>query len=327
MQRQLANAAVEWQAANCDISFLLTGAHLEQFEGWALSTSVALTGDERAYLDASLVERDRRLVEEAERQRRELEGARKLAESERQRAEMESQRAAELAIINSVQQGLASKLEMQAIYDLVGDKIKEITGSEIVLISVYDLEKGMRHDKYSREKDERFPISEHPFTPLEKSIIPDLQHGKTILWNEGMEERVRKLGHSHIVVGELPLSAVVVPLKSGKADQKIITAISLQNGSREYAFSESDVRLVETLANSMSVALENARLFDETQRLFKAEQERVAELQIINSIQQGLAAELDFQAIVDLVGDKLREVFNTPDLGIRWYDEKAVVSL
>ena len=51
------------------------------------------------------------------------------------------------------------------------------------------------------------------------------------------------------------------------------------------------------------------RLFNETQRLFKAEQERVAELQIINSIQQGLAAELDFQAIVDLVGDKLREVF------------------
>jgi len=66
----------------------------------------------------------------------------------------------------------------------------------------------------------------------------------------------------------------------------------------------------------MSVALQNAQSF-------KAEQERIAELQIINSIQQGLAAELDFQAIVDLVGDKLREVFNTPDLSIRWFDEKA----
>ncbi len=54
----------------------------------------------------------------------------------------------------------------------------------------------------------------------------------------------------------------------------------------------------------MGVAIQNARLFE-------AEQQRVAELAIINSIQQGLAAELDFQAIVDLVGDKLREVFNT----------------
>src|SRR5690606_420189 len=41
------------------------------------------------------------------------------------------------------------------------------------------------------------------------------------------------------------------------------------------------------------------------------------------SIQQGLAAELDFQAIVDLVGDKLREVFKTPNFEIRLYDEKT----
>ena len=39
----------------------------------------------------------------------------------------------------------------------------------------------------------------------------------------------------------------------------------------------SDVRLLQTLANSMSVALENARLFDETQRLFnEAQQARTA---------------------------------------------------
>ena len=61
----------------------------------------------------------------------------------------------------------------------------------------------------------------------------------------------------------------------------------------------------------MGVALENARLFDETQRLLKETEQRAAELAVINSIQEGMAAELDFQAIVDLVGDKLREVFHT----------------
>ena len=51
--------------------------------------------------------------------------------------------------------------------------------------------------------------------------------------------------------------------------------------------------------------------------------QRNAELAVINSIQQGLAAEMDFQAIVDLVGDKLSEVLQTGDLGIRWYDERT----
>ena len=52
-------------------------------------------------------------------------------------------------------------------------------------------------------------------------------------------------------------------------------------------------------------------------------EQRANELAIINSIQQGMAAELDFQAIVDLVGDKLREVFGSGDLSIRWWDDEA----
>ena len=51
--------------------------------------------------------------------------------------------------------------------------------------------------------------------------------------------------------------------------------------------------------------------------------QREAELNLINSIQQGLAAELDFQNIVDIVGDQLREIFNAGDLSINWYNEKT----
>src|SRR5205814_7589555 len=86
---------------------------------------------------------------------------------------------------------------------------------------------------------------------------------------------------------------------------------------------ESDIRMLSTVANGMGVALESARLFDETQRLLKETEQRNAELAVINSIQQGMAGSLDFQGIVDLVGDKLREVLNTQDIGIRWYDPKA----
>ena len=50
---------------------------------------------------------------------------------------------------------------------------------------------------------------------------------------------------------------------------------------------------------------------------------RNAELAVINSIQQAVGAALDFQAIVDVVGDKLREVFATGDMSIRWWDEAA----
>jgi GAF domain-containing protein len=82
--------------------------------------------------------------------------------------------------------------------------------------------------------------------------------------------------------------------------KEFMGVIALENVDRENAFSESDLRLLTTLTNSMSVALENARLFDETQRLLKETEERNAELAVINSVQQGLASKLEFQAIIDL---------------------------
>ncbi len=83
MQRQLALSTREWMEAREDASFLLVGSHLEQFEGWAMGTTVALTQQERSFLGASIAERDRREVEEQSRQRRELETVQRLAETER----------------------------------------------------------------------------------------------------------------------------------------------------------------------------------------------------------------------------------------------------
>ena len=78
----------------------------------------------------------------------------------------------------------------------------------------------------------------------------------------------------------------------------------------------ADVALLTTLAGSLSVALENARLFDETRQ-------RNAELAIINSVQQGLAAKLDMQAIYELVGDKIQEIFDAQVVDIGIYDLAA----
>ena len=113
---------------------------------------------------------------------------------------------------------------------------------------------------------------------------------------------------------------VAIPIISS---DRVLGIIDLENYERENAFGESELRLLTTIAASLGTALENARLFDETQRLLKITEDRAAELAVINSIQQGLAAELDFQTIIDLVGDKLREVLNTGEIGIRWYEPKT----
>jgi GAF domain-containing protein len=86
-----------------------------------------------------------------------------------------------------------------------------------------------------------------------------------------------------ILTGACPKSALFVPLL---VEDNVKGIISIQDLDREHAFSDSDVRLLQTLANAMSVSIENARLFDETQRLLKETEQRNRELSIINNIQQ-----------------------------------------
>ena len=114
-------------------------------------------------------------------------------------------------------------------------------------------------------------------------------------------------------VGEPPLSILNAPLVSG---DEVRGRISLQNIDRKNAFSESDVRLLTTLAGSLSVALENARLVHETRQ-------RNAELALINGVQAAIAGELDPQSIYALVGDKLQEVFDAQVVDIVVYDEAS----
>ena len=90
--------------------------------------------------------------------------------------------------------------------------------------------------------------------------------------------------------------------------------ISLQNVDREHAFDDADLRLLTTLAGSLSVALENARLFEETRQ-------RNAELALINDVQRGLAENLEMQAMYDLVGDRIQEIFDAQIVDIELLDQ------
>jgi len=245
-----------------------------------------------------------------------LENARLFEETQRLLKETE-QNAAELKIINSVQAGLATKLEIQSIYELVGKKISEIFESDTMFVATFDHEQGTDHIVYGIEDGRRFYSDPLPLSDFEKHIIST---GKTEVINSRSREHMQELGMELIEGTGFPESGMWVPLVSRN---EVRGMISLQNNHRENAFSLSNIRLLETLANSMSVALDNAHLFDETQRLLKETEQHAAELQIINSVQAGLATNLNMQSIYDLVGEKIREIFDSDSTLMSIFDHNS----
>ena len=194
-----------------------------------------------------------------------------------------AQRETELSIINSVQEGLAAHLEVQQIYNLVGDKIREITDAQVVMISIYDRQTNTIEHRYAIESGEHiiYPGT-HPPGGFRKRII---ESGQPYMVNTHVAEEAAKLGQPTIPGTVTPKSWLGVPMFVGG---QVSGVLSLQNIDEENVFNSSDIRLLQTLANAMSVALENTRLWEQ-EHLFRTALER--EFEIGRKIQTGFLPE------------------------------------
>ena len=83
LERELLNAALEWEAATKDQSYLMQGNRLLAFEEWAESANLRLNELELEFLSASLAARDEREAIERARQERERELERQKARNMR----------------------------------------------------------------------------------------------------------------------------------------------------------------------------------------------------------------------------------------------------
>jgi signal transduction histidine kinase/CheY-like chemotaxis protein len=240
-----------------------------------------------------------------------LESARLFDETQRLLKETE-QRAAELAIINGLQQALASELDFQAVIDLVGNKLREVLAADLVGISLFDVERDVCSFPYVVDGGERLAIAPRPNGSHVGIAGYMMRHGKTVVLQTAADYQAFRERWDHDnVAGQTVAakSAIYAPMMRGGS----VGGCLLIGMNIEHAFGDGDINLVDTVAASLSIALQNAQSFE-------AERQRSAELAIINSIQQGISGSLDFQTIVDLVGDKLREVFASQDLYIGLLD-------
>jgi len=178
-------------------------------------------------------------------------------------AQSVEQRLAELALIHSVQEGLSAKLEMQAIYDLVGDKLRDTFNAQVVMISQYDPLTNHVYHHYAIERGQHLHLT--TWRPIDVSRARVVQTRQPVMISLEEIEKVVNSGAMQVIPGtELPKTWLGVPMVVGNEVKGIV---SLQNLDKGNAFTPNDIRLLTTLTNSMSQSLENARLFNETQRL------------------------------------------------------------
>ena len=167
--------------------------------------------------------------------------------------------------------GSPPQLDFQAIVDLVGDKIREIFGTQDMSIALYDRQTGLMYDavlpRAWRALSGRCRRRSGRVSPR-----TSFRHRQPLVINENLMQRAAELGSR--MIGDTSIGGTRPDQLRRRPDpegRRSASASSRSTATRRTPSPTPTCACCTTLANAMTVALENARLFDETQRLFKAE--------------------------------------------------------
>lgn len=159
---------------------------------------------------------------------------------------------------------ISTNIRTADIYPSIHEAVSELMETEFFSISLYDSASKIITDVYMVDNGKPQQLTTRP---LEKGLFSKvLINGKSILFHSFNSAAAEEMGA--VMVGDnstsdISQSILVVPLKIGS---KIIGVISAQS-YKPNMYNSADRETLELLAANVAIAIENARLFDEVQRL------------------------------------------------------------
>jgi GAF domain-containing protein/DNA-binding response OmpR family regulator len=231
------------------------------------------------------------------------------AELARTTAELE-QRNAELAVISSIQGGIAAELNFRAIADLVGDKVRTLLGTQDMAIWWLDAEPGRAIALYAVEHGKRLDLPPLKIPPAGMRMV---ETREPIIYGTPAEAKAH--GVRAVEGTDLGRSGLMVPIVGS---DRVLGGLSVEDHEREHAYSDADVRLLGTIAASMGVAMENVRLFNERK---EALEQQTATADILKAISE---SPTDMQPVFDAIAERARVLCNAVVSGVARLDGDQV---
>ena len=213
----------------------------------------------------------------------------------------------DLAFLSQVIQGLASKLDLDEVLAMALEELRrllQVTASSIWLLDpdthelVCQQATGPQQDMV---RGWRMPagdgligwVVEHGHSLIVADAQQDERHYQTLDHNTGLTVR----------------SILGVPLRSRRGVTGVLQALD----ERPDRFQPAMLHLVELLANSAAIAIENARLFQETRR-------RADRLAVLTQISAAINQPLELDAVVQAAVSELTQVLHISQTGLALFD-------
>lgn len=198
---------------------------------------------------------------------------------------------ARLSALYEVSSQLGKSLDLDEVLNQVMDAIIQLTGAERGFLMLYDEDSGRLVARAARNVDQK--TIEGDAMNISRTVVErTVASGEGILTSNAQEDA--RFSGQQSVVGYQLRSIMCAPLQ---ARGFTLGAVYVDNRLFSGVFEMADLDLLLTFANQAAVAIENARLFTQTDAALSR---RVEELSIFQRIDQQLNKSLELNRVLSL---------------------------
>lgn len=198
---------------------------------------------------------------------------------------------ARLSALYEVSSQLGKSLDLDEVLNQVMDAIIQLTGAERGFLMLYDEDTGQLVTRAARNVDQK-TIDGDAMNISRTVVERAVASGDGVLTSNAQEDA--RFSGQQSVVGYQLRSIMCAPLQ---ARGFTLGAVYVDNRLMAGVFEMADLDLLMTFANQASVAIENARLFTQTDAALAR---RVEELSIFQRIDQQLNKSLELNRVLSL---------------------------
>lgn len=203
-----------------------------------------------------------------------------------------------LQTLNEISRVVSGTLDLRTLYDTIYEQVGRVMDTSQFFIALRSIDGTTMDIPYLREEGKLFLDMEYPYENTVTTRIID--NGLPFLFHnpEEFDEYARQNGLPELIVGdEDSESGIFVPLNTGR---RTIGAMTVQSQRRQ-AYSQDDVQTLSVIASQAAVAIENARLYQQSQ-------DSVRQMQALLHVAQIINGSLNVQAVLDAILAGMREV-------------------
>jgi len=218
-----------------------------------------------------------------------------------------------LSLLYRITQSISGELELEALMDTTVEEAASVVGADNALIAM--VEPGVREFKWSASYNLDIKKMDGIVMPVDDGIGGSTVKSKRAIRFPRAGKKLEDLREDKVASALGIRSGIVVPLISG---DRVLAVMGIHFTSTENPLSDEDILLLEAIGRQAGVAIEKARLFNETKQHLEALEKAHRELMVLDRMKSDFVSTVSHElrsplAVIEGFAKTLVEHFDRID--------------